>query len=313
MGQRESAARSGGRPARAGRRVAALASTGVLLAMSLAAGCSAAPPPGIDGDLNDDWPGLSTPTPFRPAVGDCHEAPATTVPLDDYRPVGCAELHVSETFHVGTSTDADAEIPPATGSAAAREAFRECSQQAAAFLGGPWRAARLGLNVVWPTRAGWSGGARWFRCDLTQSDLDGQSGTSRNGTLAGVLKTASPLRLGCFNPEVDGETVTTMTAVPCDKPHRAEFAGLWQAPEVSYAKLEEDTAGSAAGCRAAIAGYAGLPNDDDMQYRTGWISYNPTRTEWISGERRVRCFMYFAKRTFTRSLKNAGPSTLPAS
>ena len=48
-----------------------------------------------------------------------------------------------------------------------------------------------------------------------------------------------------------------------------------------------------------------------MQYRTGWISYNPTRTEWQSGERRVRCFAYFAKRTFTRSLKGAGTTVLP--
>jgi len=296
------------------RRVAVLAA--VTLAVSLTAGCSSAPPSGVDGDLNDDWAGLGTPAPFRPTVGDCHEALATTGPLDDYKPVGCTELHVSETFHVGTSTEADAKIAPAPGSAAAKEAFQECSEKAADFLGGPWRAARLGLNVVWPTRAGWSGGARWFRCDLTQSDLDGQSSTSRTGSLAGVLKTppgtASPLRLGCFNPEVEGETVTTMKAVPCDKTHRAEFAGLWKAPDVSYAELEKDTARSAAGCRAAIAEYAALPDDDDMQYRTGWISYNPTRMEWISGERRVRCFMYFANRTFTRSLKAAGPAALPA-
>ena len=300
------------------RRVAILGAAAVFFI----AGCSSAPLGGIDGDLNDDWAALSTPAPFRPAVGDCHEALAATGPLDDYRPVSCQELHVSETFHVGTSTDAD--LPPAAGSAGAKAAFQECSEAAAAFLGGPWRAARLGLSVVWPTRAGWSGGARWFRCDLTQSDLDGQSRTSRTGSLAGELKTPptagpgldggtpSPLRLGCFNPEVDGETVTTMTAVSCDKAHRAEFAGLWKAPEVSYAELEEDTARSAAGCRAAIAKYADLPDDNDMQYRTGWISYNPTRTEWVSGERRVRCFMYFANRTFSRSLKGAGPAALPA-
>jgi hypothetical protein len=48
-----------------------------------------------------------------------------------------------------------------------------------------------------------------------------------------------------------------------------------------------------------------------MQYRSGWISYNPTRTEWMAGERRVRCFIYFAKRTLTRSLKDAGPDALP--
>jgi hypothetical protein len=102
-----------------------------------------------------------------------------------------------------------------------------------------------------------------------------------------------------------------MRPVPCDKAHRAEFAGLWKAPEITYAALESGTERSAAACRSVIAEFAGLPDDSDMQYRTGWISYNPTRTEWLSGERRVRCFVYFASRTFDRSLKNAGPGVLP--
>jgi hypothetical protein len=167
--------------------------------------------------------------------------------------------------------------------------------------------------VVWPTKAGWSGGARWFRCDVTTADLDGQSRTSRTGSLAGELAGPSPLKLGCFNPTVDGETVTTMRPAACDRAHRAEFAGLWKAPEITYAALESGTERSAAGCRGVIAAFAKVPDDSDMQYRTGWISYNPTRTEWLAGERRVRCFVYFAKRTFTRSLKGAGPAVLPVS
>jgi hypothetical protein len=283
--------------------------TAVLLAVLLTAGCSGAPPDGTDGDLTDDWRMPSSPAPFRPATGQCHEMLAATAALDDYRPVECAELHVSETFHVGTAADAD--VVPAAGTAGARAAFQECSTRAAGFLGGPWRTARVAVQVVWPTKAAWSGGARWFRCDVTTADLDGQSRTSRTGSLAGELAGASPLKLGCFNPTVDGETVTTMRPVPCDERHRAEFAGLWKAPEITYAALESGTERSAAGCRAVIAKFAKLPDDSDMQYRTGWISYNPTRTEWLSGERRVRCFVYFAKRTFTRSLKGAGPSVLP--
>ncbi|MEU8235965.1 septum formation family protein [Actinoplanes sp. NPDC048967] len=283
--------------------------TAVLLAVLLTAGCSGAPPDGTDGDLTDDWRTPSSPAPFRPATGECHEMLAATAALDDYRPVDCAELHVSETFHVGTAADAD--VVPAAGTAGARAAFQECSTRAAGFLGGPWRTARVAVQVVWPTKAAWSGGARWFRCDVTTADLDGQSRTSRTGSLAGELAGASPLKLGCFNPTVDGETVTTMRPVPCEERHRAEFAGLWKAPEITYAALESGTERSAAGCRGVIAKFAKLPDDSDMQYRTGWISYNPTRTEWLSGERRVRCFVYFAKRTFTRSLKGAGPSVLP--
>jgi hypothetical protein len=283
--------------------------TAVLLAVVLAAGCSAAPPAGTDGDLTDDWKPVGVPAPFRPVAGTCHEALTAAAPAD-HRPVDCAELHVSETFHVGTAADADAV--PAAGSAGAKAAYQECSQVAVDFLGGQWRSARVAVHVVWPTRAGWSGGARWFRCDVTISDLDGQSRTSRTGSLAGALAGASPLRLGCFNPTVDGKTVTAMTPVSCGKAHHAEFAGLWTAPDISYAELETDTERSAAGCRSVIAEFADLPDDSDMQYRTGWISYNPTDTEWLAGERRVRCFVYFANRTFTRSVKDAGPTVLPA-
>ncbi len=283
--------------------------TAVLLVALLTAGCSGAPPAGTDGDLIDDWAVPGPAAPFRPAPGQCHEVLAATAPLADYRPVDCAELHVAETYHVGTA--ADAAVVPAPGTAEARTAYRECSERAAGHLGGPWRTARIAVQVVWPSRAGWSGGARWFRCDLTTADLDGRSRTSRTGSLAGELAGASPLKLGCFNPTVDGATVTTMRPVACDRAHRAEFAGLWRAPEITYAALESGTERSAAGCRTAIATFADLPDDSDMQYRTGWISYHPTRTEWLAGERRVRCFMYFAKRTFTRSLRNAGTSVLP--
>lgn len=213
--------------------------TAALLTVLLAAGCSATPPPGTDGDLTDDWAALSTPAPFRPVAGQCHEALATTAPVDGYRPVDCAELHVSETFHVGTPADAD--VAPAAGTSGAKAAYRECSDAATDFLGAGWRGARVAVQVVWPTRAGWTGGARWFRCDVTTADLDGQSHTSRTGSLAGELSHPSPLRLACFDPKIDGGTVTAMTAVPCTTAHRAEFAGLWTAPDVSYSNLESDT------------------------------------------------------------------------
>jgi hypothetical protein len=252
---------------------------------------------------------MAAPAPFRPAAGECHKDLATTAPVAGAHPVDCAEPHVAETFHVGTAPDAD--VVPAPGSAGAKAAYQECSDRAAKFLGGPWRGARMAVRVVWPTRTGWSAGARWLRCDITLADLDGRSHTSRRGSLAGELAGASELRLACFNPTVEGDTVTTMAPVPCFAPHHAEFAGLWRGPDISYAELERDTARSAAGCRSTIAKFAGLPDDNDLQYRSGWISYNPTRTEWLAGERRVRCFLYFAKRTISRSARDAGPAVLP--
>jgi putative regulator of septum formation len=283
---------------------AAMAAVGLVLA---AAGCTASRSGG-DGDLTGGWPMIGPATPYRPVAGECHETQTPTASMDD-RVVACAKLHVAETFHVGAAPDGP--IPPAAGSAGARAAYQDCATRAVGYLGGPWRGARIGVRVVWPTRAGWSGGARWFRCDVAQSDLDGVRDASRSSSLAGALKGPSPLRLGCFDPTVDAESVSSMKPLSCTAPHHAEFAGLWTAPDIAYAKQVKDRTRTATGCRSAIAAFADLPDDSDVQYRTGWISVNPTKAEWLQGERRVRCFLWFSDRALTRSLRDAGPSALP--
>jgi hypothetical protein len=250
------------------RPVAALA---VALFAALAA-CSADPPAGTDGDLMDDWAQLPTPAPFRPVIGECHEAVTATASIADRAPVSCAGRHVAETVHVGAAAEAPA--PPAAGSAGARSAYAECGDAAERFLGGPWRAARIGVRVAGPAREAWIGGARWFRCDVVQADLDGGGDTSRTGSLKDVLIRPSPLGLGCFDATVSSfSQVRTMTPVDCTTRHSAEFAGLWTAPDVAYAEQVKDRTRTARGCRSAIAQYTRVPDDDDMPYRTGWISH----------------------------------------
>ncbi|GAB1641633.1 septum formation family protein [Krasilnikovia sp. MM14-A1259] len=283
---------------------AAAATTVVLLA---AAGCTTTH--GTDGDLTGGWAMIGAPTPFRPATKVCHESLQADSSLATYRPVPCTDLHVAETFHVADAPDAP--VPPTPGSAQSREAYAQCAQRAEAFLGGPWRGARIAVQVLWPSRAGWRGGAHWFRCDLTETGLDGLAATGRSGSLAGALRGPSPLRLGCFDARVNGDSVTAMTPVACTQPHRTEFVGLWTAPEISYAALSADRTRTARGCRSAIARYTGVPDDDEVQYRAGWISYRPSRTEWQLGERRVRCFLWFRNRTLDRSMQGAGPTVLP--
>jgi putative regulator of septum formation len=273
------------------------------------AGCSGPAPEGVDGDLTDGWAMLPAAEPFRPKIGECFENLVEVAAMDDHRPVDCGELHVAETFFVGEGPDEP--VAPTGGSAAMHAAYADCSGRAVTFLGGPWREARIVVRAVWPSRQGWAGGARWFRCDVAQADLDGSSDTSRTGSLAGTLTADSGLRLGCFNPKVNSDAVRTMTAIACTKTHAAEFAGLWTAPDIPYAEQIRDRDRSAAGCRSAIARFTGVPDDDDVQYRSGWISYNPTRTEWQQGERRVRCFLWFRGGKLTRSLAGAGPSALP--
>ncbi len=283
--------------------------TAAALLLAAVSACTGSAPTGLDGDLVDDWAPPPAPAPFRPAAGQCHETMAETVAMADHRPVSCAELHLAETFHVGDAPDSP--VVPAGGSAGMHAAYADCADRAVEFLGGPWRGARIVVRVVWPSRAGWAGGGRWYRCDVAQADLDGGGGTARSGSLAGALTRDASLRLGCFAPKVDDTAVRSMTPVSCTKPHAAEFAGLWTAPDVSYAEQARDRERSATGCRSAIARHTGVPDDGDVRYRTGWISIAPTRTEWEQGERRVRCFLWSSERRLTRSLAGAGPEALP--
>jgi hypothetical protein len=277
-----------------------------LVTALVTAGCSAETG---GGDITSSWPMIAAASPFEPATGTCHETLETTGSAGTYLPMSCAELHVSETFRVAAAQDAP--VAPSAGSAPARQAYAECAEHATTFLGGPWRDARLAVHVIWPSRQGWSGGARWFRCDLTETDLDAQHDKSRTGSLAGELKGTSALLLGCFTAKVSADDVRTMTAVGCTVKHTAEYVGTWTAPDIPYAEQTSDRTRTAVGCRSVIAGYTGVPDDADIQFRSGWISYNPTRIQWQQGERRVRCFLWFSDRTLTRSLKGAGPSALP--
>lgn len=291
------------------RWIAALTCVGAML---LTSGCTATPP-GIDGDPTNGWGPIGKPTAFRPAAGTCHEELSRTGALADYQPVQCGDLHVSETVYVGTLTGAGATAahPPSVGSAAGRSTYRRCSDRATAFVGRPWRTGLLSVTVEWPSASGWAGGARWFRCELTQADLTSAQQVSREGSLRQTLASTASLRLGCFNPSVVGQRVDRMQQVDCTEPHRAEFVGVWKAPEVDYAMLAADRGVTAKGCRSVIARYTGVPDDTDVQFRSGWISYNPTRDEWQQGERGVRCFLWLNDEQLTHSLKGVGPAELP--
>jgi hypothetical protein len=293
------------------RWITALACAAALLPST---GCTApAPPAGLDGDLTDGWSAIDAPAPFRPAAGTCHEELTTAVPMDAYQPVECRELHVSETVFVGTltGTAAAAGEAPAVGSAASRTAYRQCSKRASTFAGAPWRTGLLTLTVGWPAPEAWSGGARWYRCELTQADLTSARQISREGSLRESLAGPAPLRLRCFDPAVAGGRVDSMRPVPCTKRHRAEFVGIFKAPDMDFTELTADRERTAKGCRSAIARYAGVPDDSNVQFRSGWISYNPTEDEWRQGERGVRCFTWFNDEQVTRSVKGVGPRGLP--
>ena len=268
----------------------------------LLAGCGSLPY-GIDGNVGDDWPAMPTATPFKPGAGGCFDKMEPTAPLKEYAPFDCKERHVSEAFHVG-------DVPGDNAAAALKTAGKECSKQADAFTGGEWRSGSLRLQPVLPSTEGWKAGARWFRCDLAQVEPGTDRVVSRGGTLRGALTGAAPVALKCFNPSVRGTDVREMAAVACDKDHHAEFTGLWQAPNIDLDELDSDER-MAAGCRASIAGYTGVPDDNNMQFRVGWLAFAPSRGEWAAGIRSVQCFLWLADDAMTASYRGAGTAKLP--
>ena len=64
------------------------------------------------------------------------------------------------------------------------------------------------------------------------------------------------------------------------------------------------------GCDTVIAGFADVPDDGDISYRVGWLSFPPDNTAWELGDRAVRCFLWNNGETMTGSYRKAGPGKL---
>jgi hypothetical protein len=275
-----------------------------VLALSGAAACSSGAS-GVDHDLTDDWRPLPAATQFRPAAGACHDELDQQGSLDDYAPIACTETHVAETAAVGDLTGAAGWKTSAQG---APQAFQQCSRRVDAFLGADWRTGWLIMQPVLPSAAAWKGGARWYRCDLAEiSPVDGHVVNRRSSLRAG-LRTGGALRMACANPRIEGEQVTEMHPVPCSGPHTSEFAGLYPttartAGAVSSAKVEK-------GCDAAIARFAGIPDDASITARVGWLGFPPDDTSWKSGDHAIRCFLWLNGEKMTGSYRKAGLSKL---
>ena len=168
----------------------------------LLAGCGQ--PAGIDGTLVDDWAPLAEPKPFVPPIGVCHPGDPTKVAsLASFDPVDCAAPHRTETVHVGAfaGVAAGRPAPPADGSPEIRTAFGECDGKAREYVGNEWRGGRLRLGVALPSAQAWTGGARWFRCDMAEVanvEFNGDV-VSRTASVRDALKAPSPLSLGCYS------------------------------------------------------------------------------------------------------------------
>lgn len=293
------------------RRV--LAAVAVAGAAALGLGACALPE-GIDGKITNGWPALPGPVGHVPEAGTCHLDYIDVVTSSRYKPVPCTRPHAVETAHVGTFSGAAADrlTPPPAGSSEMREAYHECEEAVAEYLGADFRHGRLWLGVVLPSEAAWGGGARWFRCDLTSWTGDGDP--DRRESLRDALAEGSDLRLGCYTvAAAAGGDVDEMEQVDCDDEHQAEFVGVWRAPDVPYLAADDDDAAARVhrGCRSEVADFVDLPDDGNLIYRTGTIADWMEESDWAAGNRGFRCYLYLPDRTLTRSLRGAGPDGLP--
>ncbi|WP_406106077.1 septum formation family protein [Micromonospora globbae] len=266
-----------------------------------------------DGDLTDDWPTLPAAAAFTPAAGVCQAGDATdVVTLAAYQPIDCAEPHRVETVHVGAFPARPA--PPANDSADLRGAFADCDARASGYVGDDWRAGRLRLSVAVPSAVGWSSGSRWYRCDLAEVNSVEAAAVvvTRTGSLRDALKGPSPLRLGCQQTRSGrGGGVQTLVPVDCASRHDAEFVGVWRAPEGAYPTRQADWLPLYTGCRSVLSRYVGVPDDDELRFRSGVVVRPPGAGRWRAGDRGVRCYLWLSHRTVTGSLKGAGQAGLP--
>ena len=278
------------------RWVAALAG---VLTLALA-GCADLPS-GVDGDLTNGWAAPSAAQQFRPAAAQCHPDVVEQGTIDDYAPVACRGPHVAETVAI-------ADLPDLPAGQRKGRAFRECSKRVTTFLGGDWRTGWLVLQPVLPSPQAWAGGARWYRCDLVEtSPVDGDL-VRRSGSLKGSLAGAGKVRMTCADPSVAGERVAAMRPVACAKAHTAEFAGIFESRRSSVAALTASEMEK--GCHRAIAKFTGIPADNSVRNRVGWLGFPPDDASWKLGDRAVRCFLWLNGERMTGTYKNAGTRKL---
>jgi hypothetical protein len=288
--------------------LAALAAGAVVLA-----GCTA--PEGVDGKIADDWPAMGEPKTFVPAAGVCHpNGFSETSYRTAYHPVDCDEEHQTETVYVGTFSGetAGSGTPPRRGSAALRTAFAQCDKRAKAYLGNDWRTGRLWLGVTLPSAPGWSGGARWYRCEISVlDDVENDGGVvGRTGSLKGALGTASELSLGCYD-YTKGADTDRFAAISCTKPHNAEFVGVTTGPDGPYPAKDSDWDRYHKACRTLVAKFAKVPDDGNIKYRTGTVLVPNGPVEWKDGNRGVRCYAWLSRKKISRSIKGVGTKDLP--
>ncbi|GAA1619754.1 septum formation family protein [Catellatospora bangladeshensis] len=284
-------------------RLTAGAMTVTLLTSLAMAGCAAKLPAAVDRDLTDDWVKVAQVEGYVPDAGVCLDVvPKGTGRYTDLT-VDCSKLHYTETVHVGRFAE--------TATRGAKDfaaAFTECDAKSKEYIGRPWSDGTLVLKVTTPTDAAWKGGARWFRCDLTEVDSvsGGSNWVRRSASLKDGIPAASLLTCGKYNRKANN----TMPRVACTTAHNAEFAGSFRAAaNVAFPKSERQWDVIHKQCRAVVGRFLGV--SATTAQRWGVVSYHLGEDGWADGNRLVRCYVWFGGSTMKKSAKGSKGKGLP--
>jgi hypothetical protein len=166
--------------------------------------------------------------------------------------------------------------------------------------------------LIVPTAAHWEAGARWYRCDVAEETRTRPFRlVSRSASAKGVLAGPSDMRYGCFKDIDPADQSVDLSPTACTDGHNVEFVGVVDLPDGPYVEGAARDAAAEKACLPAIAAYVGLPNDNDMQYRTGWVFGAFSSEEWAQGNHGLRCYLWTDKQVLTKSMKGAGTKAFP--
>ncbi len=268
------------------------------------AGCAPGLPSAADGKLVDDWAKMAAVTGWEPKVGECLGGAPVDVAMRTAPVVDCAEKHYGEVVHVGTLTT-DAYPGPKQKAAA----LTECDAKAKAYLGRPWGDARLDLRVAFPRTGTWESGARWFRCEVSEiKTYDDGDFITRTGSLKGAIPAA--LLAGCFVVHEQGDEISQMEDVPCNKPHHGEFVGVYRASATAaYPKSERQWNTIHKGCQALKGRFLGVSASEARYY--GGIAQVTSEADWSEGIRTVRCSVSWDKK-ISKSVRGSKGKGIPS-
>jgi hypothetical protein len=291
-----------------------------VVAVSLLALTACGRPPGVDGNLTNNWPTLPTPQMQVPVVGQCLQGFSVelTPSVSRLKTVDCSAFHILEVVYVGRfgATASGTTAPPAD-SDDVRTALTECGHAARDYLGGDWHDTGLVVRYSPPSAAQWSGGARFFFCSLLEMSMQGGVG-GRTGTAKGGLNGNQPLAMSCFDQagttDADGFYAEVQDIFPakCDERHTAEYAGTYYPHDEPY-PTETDMERLWSGCMPVVASFLGLsPAGFGDRQDIAYVAWNPNKDQWSLGDRALKCFAVVSTKNPVRgSLKLLGHRPLP--